>query len=229
MVVTSNLSDTGRGAGGFGSSDVAVRSVRATQEALHRGEDLLPEQELHDRGQPRRDGPGRESGGFVHARESGRVETSRALPDSLFFETFTSRGGETMQTFLERLGGAELQFASWLLAESVLRVVANMPVNDRPQEVMVHFPQALVILKIHGHCAWRMKLFDSDMSVPPAASGLGAGVITIAWLEDGRKMIRSDLRKGSHSMHYLQQRWFGYSILLRVTEVRRDVAGTGSC
>ena len=134
-----------------------------------------------------------------------------------------------MQTFLERLVGAELQFASWLLAESVLRIVANMPVNDRPQEVMVHFPQALVILKIHGHCAWRMKLFDSDMSVPPAASGLGAGVITIAWLEDGRKMIRSDLRKGSHSMHYLQQRWFGYSILLRVTEVRRDVAGTGSC
>ena len=230
MVETSTLSGTGRGGGGFGSSDVAVRSMRTQGPFLHPGEDLLPDGGLQDRGEPRHEGSSTESGRFVHVRESGRVETSRALPESIFFETFSSRGGETMQVFLERLGNGELQCYSWLLADSVLRIVANMPNNDRSQEVLVQFPGFLVTLKIHAHSAERRKLYDSDMSVSPASSGLGSSVVTIGWLDDGRKMIRSDLRKGSHCMHYLKQKWTGYSILFKVTEIRPEcqVASTGS-
>ena len=136
-----------------------------------------------------------------------------------------------MQIFLERLRQGELQAYSWLLADCVLRVICNMPLNGAPHEVNVQFHQALVIMKIHRHGGLRKKLFDSDMSVPPVARGVGSDVVTIAWLEDGRKMIRSDPRKGSHGMHYLQQRWSGFSILFRVVELVNDQAGagTGSC
>ena len=50
--------------------------------------------------------------------------------------------------------------------------------------------------KIHRHGGWRKKLFDSELSMPLAASGLSSGVITVAWLDDGRMMARSDFRKG---------------------------------
>ena len=129
-----------------------------------------------------------------------------------------------MQIFLERLRQGELQAYSWLLADCVLRVICNMPLNGAPHEVNVQFHQALVIMKIHRHGGLRKKLFDSDMSVPPVARGIGSDVVTIAWLEDGRKMIRSDPRKGSHGMHYLRQKWFGYSIFVRSDEPSLGVA-----
>ena len=47
---------------------------------------------------------------------------------------------------------------------------------------------------------------------------LDDGLMTVAWLDDGRMTIRSDDRRGSHGMHYLKQRWFGFSILARATE-----------
>ena len=47
-------------------------------------------------------------------------------------------------------------------------------------------------LKIHRHGGWQRKLFDSELSVPLSDSGLASGVITIAWMDDGRLMIRSD-------------------------------------
>ena len=58
------------------------------------------------------------------------------------------------------------------------------------------FRQGVVTLKIHRHGGWRKKLFDSELSMPLAASGLSSGVITVAWLDDGRMMARSDFRKG---------------------------------
>ena len=176
---------------------------------------------LHVRGSPGHEGSVDAGGssGVIPVRECGRVVASGPMPSSMFFETFTSRGGETMRDFLCRLRDGELGSFQWLLAGSVLRHVEDLPVNGVPHEVMGQFPQAVVFVKIHRHGVWRKKLFDSDMSVPPASSGLASCVVTLAWLEDGRKVIRSDVRKGSHSMHYLQQKWTGYSLLFRVTEM----------
>ena len=97
------------------------------------------------------------------------------------------------------------------------------PTCGTPFEVVQRFPQRS--LKIHRHGGWRRKLFDSELSVPLSDSGLASGVVTVAWMEDGRLMIRSDVRKGSHGMHYLKQRWSGYSILARPSEIRS--AGSG--
>lgn len=227
LVVTSRLSNTSRGEGGFGSSGVVVRSLQGSANVPLPERESLPEGDPHDRGAQGHEGaaeedphdrgalghegaaeeglqdrgvPGHEGGagggsGFVHARDCGRVVASGRVPSNIFFETFTSRGGETMQVFLERLRGDELAGFSWLLADCVLRYICNMPLNGQPHEVMVHFPRSVVTTKIHRHGGLRKKLFDSDMSMPPAAHGLASTVVTVAWLENGRKMIRADLRK----------------------------------
>ena len=85
------------------------------------------------------------------------------------------------------------------------------------------------MFKLHRYGGWRKKLFDSDLSVPMASSGVSSAVVTIGWLDDGRMMVRSDLRKGSHGMHYMKQRWFGYSILVRASECPTGDLGVGSC
>ena len=232
FVKVDDLSTTARGFQGFGSSGIAVKSVREASGGLHREGELLHEGGLHDRGLPGHE-RGSSSGGegLLRVRESGRVITSGRVPSSIFFETFTSRGGETMQEFLRRLREGELQCFAWLFADSVLRFVGEMPLSGAPHEVMVVFPGSIVTMKIHRHATWRKKLYDSGMSTPPASQGVASAVITLAWLEDGRKVVRSDARKGSHGMHYLQQRWMGYSILFRVSDISETAAGdgTGSC
>ena len=94
----------------------------------------------------------------------------------------------------------------------------------------MRFPDGVVVMKIHRHGGWRKKLFDSELSLPVTSTGLSSRVITVAWLDDGRMLLRSDDRRGSHGMHYLKQRWFGFSILARATEPLASSTGSaGSC
>ena len=108
MVVVSGLSETSRGGDGFGSSGIAVRNLQRSSGTLPPEGDLLPVGEHRDGGVPGQEGVEEVNTGFVHAREHGRVVASGRVPDNLFFETFTSRGGETMQVFLERLKEGKL-------------------------------------------------------------------------------------------------------------------------
>ena len=208
------LLTTSRGGGGFGSSNPAVRRV------IPRGEDL------HDQGALLSD-----RGALLHDGNGGEEWVGAQMPKNLSFEVHTSRGGETMPNFLDRLKRNELQEFSWLFSKEVLDIVSVQPVCGTPFEVVLRFPQGIVSLKIHRHGGWRKKLFDSELSVPLSDFGLASGVITIAWMDDGRLMIRSDVRKGSHGMHYLKQRWSGYSILARPSEIRSAGSGgtLGSC
>lgn len=141
------------------------------------------------------------------------------MPTNLLFDVYTSRGGENMVTFLERLRGGELRDFAWFFSGEVMNIVCVQPVNGMPHECVLRYPQGIITLKLHRHGGWRKKLFDSELSVPMASGGLSSAVVTIAWLDDGRLMVRSDFRKGSHGMHYLKQRWSGYSILARASEI----------
>lgn len=90
----------------------------------------------------------------------------------------------------------------------------------------VALPRGILTLKLHRHGGW---LFDSELSVCLATGGVSSGAVTVGWLDDGRMMVRSDLRKGSHGMHYMKQRWFGYSILVRAAECPVGDVGVCSC
>ena len=240
MVRSNELSNTSRGGGGFGSSGVSVKKMRAHAGCRSEGE--LPEEGLHDCGSPGHEGlagageglpdrgsPGHEGTGGVlsHRGPPGHVSSASGSAGLLPVR----ESGRVMENRTSRLREAELRPFSWLLADSVLRFVENLPMNGIPHEVMVQFPRTVIFIKIHRHGALRKKLFDSDLSVPPASSGVASCVVTLAWLEDGRKVIRTDARKGSHGMHFLHQRWTGYSLLFRVSELseHEGSAETGSC
>lgn len=181
LVEVTELSNTSRGGRGFGSSGPAVRRVT--------GQDVdLQGAEPH--GHERREGQ-------VHEGGSGGVPLWERMPTNLFFDPYTSRGGESMSVFVERLKGDELRDFAWLFTPEVLSMVCTTPVNGTPYECVLRFPQGVVTLKIHRHGGWRKNVFDSELSVPLASTGLSAAVVTIAWLEDGRMTLRSDFRKGS--------------------------------
>ena len=151
------------------------------------------------------------------------------LPENIFLDdVYTSRGGESMPVFLERLREGPLRGFSWLFSGEVMDILKVKPSNGMTREVVLRYARGIVTVKLHRHGGWRKKLFDSDMSIPLAPQGVSSGVITVGWLDDGRMMVRSDARKGSHGMHYMKQRWFGYSILVRVSECQSE-ANMSSC
>lgn len=120
------------------------------------------------------------------------------IPRNLDFEAYTSRGGEDMATFLERLRSEELRGVAWLFNPSVMNILVVKPSNGITHECVIRFPEGVMTVKIFRHGGWRKKLFDSDLALPIAATGLSSRVVTVAWLDDGRMLLRSDGRKGSH-------------------------------
>ena len=218
MMEVSDLSSSARGGGGFGSSGLAVRSVRATtstsgEESLHHERPRVQE------GVPRDEGALRES-------EKGVEMMNMPIPRSLDFETYTSRAGEDMTPFLGKLRDEELPDVAWLFNPSVMNILVVKPSNGMNHECVLRFQEGVVTVKIFRHGGWRKKIFDSDLALPVTATGLSSKVVTVAWLDDGRLLLRSDCRKGSHQMHYLRQRWFGYSILLRSGEPLSSASGS---
>ena len=195
--------------------------VRRGEGSLNQEEDLCADEpHVHEGGLSRR-------GLHVPGRNAPRDEVSRdsqvsevgVWPRDIQFAVHTSQGGESMPVFLERLLNSDLREVRWMFPEEVINIVSFVPVNGTPYECVVRFPEGIVSLKIHRHGGWRRKLFDSELSVPLCSSGVSSKVVTIAWCENGRKVIRCDLRKGSHGMSYLQQKWSGFSILARASPV----------
>ena len=239
--VSSSLSRSSRGDLGFGSSGVAVRSLSGVVGGLYgRGQGshdrdrglLFADRDLHARGDPGHEGDLFSRVPQVHEGVGERQEVGGDLPTSILLDgVYTSRGGESMPDFLERLMENELRSLSWLFCRGVLNILGTKPSNGLTHDYVLRFQHGVVHLKIHRHGGWRKKLFDSDLSVPLTPTGVAAGVITVGWLDDGRMFVRSDNRKGSHGMSYLKQRWFGYSILARATEcVGGEAEGSyGSC
>lgn len=209
LVEVASVSSTRRGEAGFGSSGVSMRRL-AEQVREGRGE-----HEPQGRNARVPDSPEEQ----VQEGTPGVVSMNGPMPTNLLFDVYTSRGGENMVTFLERLRGGELRDFAWFFSGEVMNIVCVQPVNGMPHECVLRYPQGIITLKLHRHGGWRKKLFDSELSVPMASGGLSSAVVTIAWLDDGRLMVRSDFRKGSHGMHYLKQRWSGYSILARASEI----------
>ena len=233
--------ESSRGDLGFGSSGVAVRSLSGVFGGIDdRGQSghdrdrgsLFADRDLHARGDPGHEGDLFSRVPQVHEGVAERQEVGGDLPTSILLDgVYTSRGGESMPDFLERLMENELRSLSWLFCRGVLNILGTKPSNGLTHDYVLRFQHGVVHLKIHRHGGWRKKLFDSDLSVPLTPTGVAAGVITVGWLDDGRMFVRSDNRKGSHGMSYLKQRWFGYSILARATEcVGGEAEGSyGSC
>ena len=216
MMEVSDLSSSARGGGGFGSSGLAVRSVRTTT-GTSGGESLHHERPRVQEGVPRDEGALRES-------EKGVEMMNMPIPRNLDFETYASRAGEDMTSFLGRLRllrDEELPDVAWLFNPSVMNILVVKPSNGMTHECVLRFQdiEGVVTVKILRHGGWRKKIFDSDLALPITATGLSSKVVTVAWLDDGRLLLRSDCRKGSHQMHYLRQRGFGYSILMRSAPV----------
>ena len=109
-----------------------------------------------------------------------------------------------------------------------MSILVVKPSNGTTHECVSRFRDGVVTVKIFRHGGWRKKRFDSDLAMPVTATGLSSRVVTVGWLDDGRMILRSDGRKGSHGMHYLRQRWFGYSILVRSDEPLAGSASGGS-
>ena len=162
MVVSSSLSSTSHGGEGFGSSGVAARSLRGLSETLQgrgvpvpegggqgRGlrvpeqdqeifDEVVHEETLHARGQFGHEGGLQPGEGHVDQGGAGGLAMSGELPRSLFFESvYTSRGGETMQRFLERLRENELQGFKWLFSREVVNILQIKPSNGTTHEVVL--------------------------------------------------------------------------------------------
>ena len=85
------------------------------------------------------------------------------LPVNLDFDVMTSRGGESMTSFLNRLRREDLSGLAWLFNDSVVKILGVKPSNGMLHECVVRFQEGVVVLKIHRHGGWRKKLFDSDL------------------------------------------------------------------
>ena len=59
------------------------------------------------------------------------------LPDRLDFEVMTSRGGESMADFLDRVRGHELQGLAWFFNDTVVKILSVKPSNGMMHECVV--------------------------------------------------------------------------------------------
>ena len=85
------------------------------------------------------------------------------LPENIFFDdVYTSRGGESMPVFLERLREGPLRGFSWLFSGEVMDILKVKPSNGMTREVVLRYARGIVTVKLHRHGGWRKKLFDSD-------------------------------------------------------------------
>ena len=197
VVPSSSLSSTTRGVLGFGSTGLASSSGLSPGERGDGGAEVavrrcatVPE------GEP-------------PMREDDERRLLTAGPHIFFEGVHFARSDESLPQFLHRLRREELKDFQWMWPAALIDEL-DRPLGRGSHSVVHHeVAQGILDVTVIRHENWRKKLFDTEVVAPPSADGITAGVVTVGWLEDGRKFVRVDNRRGNRSMSYLKSNWRG--------------------
>ena len=198
---SSQLSSTGRGTAGFGSTGVSATS--SSSPSASTGLSLV------DTGVAMRR-VAQEPGPTLQSRESLH-EVPSVGPHVFFDGVMFAQEGESMANHVRRVRSGELVNFSWMFPDSLIKELEK-PSRRSPVSIQTEVMQGTLNITMFTHEEWRKKLYDTEVGAPASSDGITAGVVTIGRMDDGRAFIRVDNRRGNRSMNYLKQSWKGVSL-----------------